>query len=61
MDSYYNLDLSLFEIADSQNISRQAVRGNLLKAQKTLDLLEQNIGFLQHLNNAQRTTHNAQL
>ena len=34
MDYYYNKDLSLSEIADNNNITRQAVRTILLKSKK---------------------------
>jgi len=51
MEQYYNLDLSLAEIAEHLNITRQAVRATLLKAQKVLDNLEKNIGFLEYRKN----------
>jgi len=47
MEQYYHLDLSLSEIAESQNVSRQAIHAMLLSAQKTLLQLEEKIGLLQ--------------
>ena len=49
MEQYYNLDLSLAEIAEDDGVSRQAVRSTLIKAQNILDNLEANIGFLKYL------------
>ena len=46
MDSYYNKDYSLTEIADNNGITRQAVRTILLKARKKLEEYEENLGFL---------------
>jgi len=50
MEQYYHLDYSLAEIAQNQNITRQAVRASLVKAQRILDTLEENIGFLVYMN-----------
>jgi len=36
LDSYYNLDLSLSEIAENNNITRQAVRDIIKKGEKKL-------------------------
>jgi hypothetical protein len=36
LDDYYNNDLSLSEIAENQNITRQAVRDNLKKGENNL-------------------------
>ena len=36
LDDYYNNDLSLAEIAENENITRQAVRDNLKKGEKKL-------------------------
>lgn len=36
LDDYYNKDLSLSEIAQNENITRQAVRDNLLKGENNL-------------------------
>ncbi len=44
-DLYYNEDLSLGEIAENAGITRQAVLGNLRKAEKNLELFEQKLGL----------------
>ena len=36
LDDYYNNDLSLSEIAENENITRQAVRDNLKKGERKL-------------------------
>lgn len=36
LDDYYNNDLSLAEIAENENITRQAVRDNLKKGERKL-------------------------
>ena len=36
LDDYYNNDLSLSEIAENNNITRQAVRDNIKKGEKKL-------------------------
>lgn len=43
INRYYNLDLSLAEIAEEDNISRQAVRDNIKKAEEKLDFFEKEI------------------
>lgn len=35
IDDYYNKDLSLSEIAENKNITRQAVRDNIKKGEKS--------------------------
>jgi hypothetical protein len=47
MDYYYNDDLSLSEIADNNNITRQAVNTILLKSRKKLEEYEENLKFMQ--------------
>lgn len=47
MDYYYNEDLSLSEIADNNNITRQAVRTILLKSKKKLEESEESLQFMQ--------------
>ena len=39
-DLYYNEDLSLGEIAENAGITRQAVLGNIRKAEKNLEFFE---------------------
>lgn len=43
LDDYYNQDLSLSEIAENNQITRQAVRDILKKAEKKLDEYEQKL------------------
>ncbi len=47
-DLYYNQNLSLGEIAEELNITRQGVRKNLVYAEKKLFDFEEKIGFLIH-------------
>jgi RNA polymerase sigma factor (sigma-70 family) len=47
MELYYNEDLSLSEIGDNENITRQAVRTILVKSKKKLQEYEQNLKFMQ--------------
>lgn len=47
MDYYYNGDLSLSEIADNEEITRQAVRTILIKCKKKLEEYEKKLKFFQ--------------
>ena len=47
MDLYYNEDLSLSEIGDNENITRQAVRTILVKSKKKLQEYEEHLQFMQ--------------
>lgn len=47
MDYYYNEDLSLSEIAENQNITRQAVREILSKSKTKLEEYEEKVRFWQ--------------
>ena len=47
MDYYYNQDLSLSEIGDNNEITRQAVRTILLKSKKKLEEYESKLKFMQ--------------
>ena len=47
LDDYYNSDLSLSEIAENQNITRQAVRDNLKKGENKLFEYEEKLGFME--------------
>lgn len=49
INKYYNMDLSLAEIAEEENISRQAVRDNIKKAEEKLDNFEKNLKLYQKL------------
>lgn len=47
VDKYYNLDLSLQEIADVYDITRQAVRDTLKRAEKALIDYEEKLNFFE--------------
>ena len=47
MDYYYNQDLSLSEIGNNNDITRQAVRTILLKSKKKLEEYESKLKFMQ--------------
>ena len=47
MDYYYNQDLSLSEIGDNNDITRQAVRTILLKSKKKLEEYEKQLRVMQ--------------
>jgi hypothetical protein len=49
LDDYYNNDLSLSEIAENQNITRQAVRDNLKKGENNLFEYEEKLGLMKKL------------
>ena len=46
LNDYYNNDLSLAEIAENENITRQAVRDNLKKGEKKLFDYEEKLGIM---------------
>ena len=46
LDDYYNNDLSLSEIGENDNITRQAVRDNLKKGENKLFEYEEKLGFM---------------
>ena len=55
IDDYYNNDLSLSEIAENNNITRQAVRDILKKGEKKLFEYEEKLMFMKRmLNQAKR-------
>ncbi len=47
MDYYFNQDLSLSEIADNNDITRQAVNTILIKCKKKLEQYEDKLKFMQ--------------
>ncbi|MBQ7410717.1 MAG: putative DNA-binding protein [Clostridia bacterium] len=47
LDDYYNNDLSLSEIAENEEITRQAVRDNLKKGENNLFEYEEKLGFME--------------
>lgn len=46
LDDYYNNDLSLSEIAENENITRQAVRDNLKKGENNLFEYEEKLEIM---------------
>lgn len=46
IDDFYNNDLSLSEIAQNKDITRQAVRDNIQKGVKKLSEYEEKLGFM---------------
>ena len=48
MQAYYNDDLSLSEIADGENISRQGVRHIIKRGEEYLTFLENKLGLASH-------------
>jgi hypothetical protein len=46
LDDYYNNDLSLSEIAENQEITRQAVRDNIKKGENKLFEYEEKLGIM---------------
>ena len=46
MDNYYNLDLSLSEIAENEGITRQAVRDIIKKGENKLLEFEEKLGIM---------------
>ena len=58
MDLYYNQDLSLSEIGDNEDITRQAVRTILLKSKKKLEEYEEQLGFMQKEKKIKEYTEN---
>ena len=47
MDLYYNQDLSLSEIGDNENVTRQAVRTILIKSKRKLQEYEEKLKFFE--------------
>ena len=54
MEMYYNQDLSLSEIAEIEDITRQAVRTILIKSKKKLYEYERKLNFMQKENNIRK-------
>ena len=54
MDDYYNNDLSLSEIAQNHNISRQAVRDIIKKGEKKLFEYEEKLLFMKRTLNTEK-------
>lgn len=47
LNDYYNNDLSLSEIAENNNITRQAVRDNIKKGEQKLFEFEEKLGIME--------------
>ena len=54
MELYYNEDLSLSEIGDNENITRQAVRTILVKSKNKLKEYESQLGFMEKQENIKK-------
>lgn len=57
MDWYYNQDLSLSEIGDNNDITRQAVRTILLKSKRKLEEYESKLKFMKKEENITKYIH----
>ena len=55
-DLYYNDDLSLAEIAENYDITRQGVRDIIVRAEKTLEDIEEKTGLIQRYPRTRATT-----
>lgn len=53
-DLYYNEDLSLTEIAENYDMSRQGVRDAIVRAQATLEELEEKTGIVRRFQEQKR-------
>ena len=53
-DLYYNEDLSLTEIAENYDMSRQGVRDAIVRAQATLEELEEKTGIVKRFQEQKR-------
>ena len=59
IDDYYNNDLSLSEIAENNNISRQAVRDIIKKGEKKLFEYEEKLMFMKRTLNQEKRIEKA--
>ena len=55
INDYYNNDLSLSEIAENENITRQAVRDIIKKGEKKLFEYEEKLLFMKRMLNQEKT------
>lgn len=58
LDDYYNNDLSLSEIAENNEITRQAVRDNLKKGENNLLEFEEKLGIMKQEMNKEKVIEN---
>ena len=54
INDYYNNDLSLSEIAENEEITRQAVRDTIKKGEKKLFEYEEKLGFMKRTLNQEK-------
>ena len=54
IELYYNEDLSLSEIGDNEDITRQAVRTILVKSKNKLQEYEEQLGFMKKQENIKK-------
>ncbi len=59
-DLYYNEDLSLTEIAENYNMSRQGVRDAIVRAEATLTELEEKTGIIKRFQEQTRSLQELQ-
>ncbi|NLM74717.1 MAG: YlxM family DNA-binding protein [Clostridiaceae bacterium] len=59
MDLHYNSDLSLGEIAEELNVSRQAVFDGVRKARQTLENYEKRLGLVERFREQERNIDKA--
>lgn len=55
LNDYYNNDLSLSEIAENNNITRQAVRDNIKKGERKLFEYEEKLSFMKRMLKQEKT------
>lgn len=60
LNDYYNNDLSLSEIAENNNISRQAVRDIIKKGENKLYELEENVSLMKKILEDEKTVSKIQ-
>lgn len=56
-DLYYNDDLSLAEIAENYEITRQGVRDIIVRAERTLEDIEEKTGLIQRYHRTRASAH----
>lgn len=61
LDDYYNNDLSLSEIAENNNITRQAVRDIIKKGENKLYELEDSISLMKKVLNEEKIVKNIEI
>lgn len=58
LDNYYNMDLSLSEIAENNQITRQAVRDIIKKGEKKLFEFEEKLQIMKKMQNQEKQISN---